>query len=56
MNDLEILAYTDKKITDLENENETLKAENQQLEQQLAAMTKDRDKWKQRAIDTYGEC
>lgn len=38
------------------NENETLKTENQQLKQQLAAITEDRDKWKQRAIDTYGEC
>lgn len=38
------------------NENETLKAENQQLRQQLAAITEDRDKWKQRAIDTYCEC
>lgn len=38
------------------NENETLKTENQQLKQQLAEITKERDKWKQRAIDTYGEC
>lgn len=44
------------KNSQLINENEKLKVENQQLKQQLAEITKERDKWKQRAIDTYGEC
>lgn len=32
-----------------------LREENEELKKQLAEMTKDRDKWKQRAIDTYDD-
>lgn len=34
---------------------QTLEEENEKLKVQLAKMTEDRDRWKQRAIDTYGE-
>lgn len=34
---------------------QTLEEENEKLKVQLAKMTKDRDAWKKRAIDTYGD-
>lgn len=34
---------------------QTLEEENEKLKVQLAKMTKDRDDWKQRAIDTYDD-
>lgn len=42
-------------IHNLREHYKTIEKENFELKHQLEEMTKDRDGWKQRAIDTYGD-